>query len=150
MAMSTWPAYVQLNVWSFDDYYYGDTGGDGVLDRLPPNTNAPNYLNMSAPPHPRLAWTLFVDDATMTCGQSSVGSIMYALLFSIPLIIGTLAVVVFMWSFYGTKHNQFSAKAQQILHDPFEQIHDRLEGADLTVRAIPSSRICGLFVQRRI
>ncbi|KAF8892560.1 glycoside hydrolase family 13 and glycosyltransferase family 5 protein [Infundibulicybe gibba] len=91
--MASWPTYVQLNVWGFDDYYYGDADGDGVLDRLPPNTVAPVYLNMSAPPSPHLAWSLIVDDQTMTWslkprGQSSVGAIMYALLLAIPLITG--------------------------------------------------------------
>jgi alpha-1,3-glucan synthase len=116
--MANWPAFVQLNVWGFDDFYYGDTDGDGVLDRLPPNTDAPNYLNMSAPPHPHLAWSLIVDDSTMTWtlqprGQSSVGAIMYSLLLSIPLITGTLAVVIFMWSFYGIRVNKYGAKAQK-------------------------------------
>ncbi|KII88464.1 glycosyltransferase family 5 protein [Plicaturopsis crispa FD-325 SS-3] len=114
--MANWPTYVQLNVWGYDDYYYGDSDGDQVLDRLPPNTNAPNYLNMSAPPHPHLAWTLVVDDAQMTWsleprGESVVGAIMFALLLSIPLITGSLAVVLFMWSFYGIKHNQYGVKA---------------------------------------
>lgn len=113
--MASWPTYVQLNVWGYDDYYYGDTDGDGVMDRLPPNTAAPNYLNMSAPPHPHLAWALVVDDATLTWtleprGQSAVGAIMYALLLSIPLITGMLAVVVFMWSFYGIKYNKWGVK----------------------------------------
>ena len=85
--MASWPTYVQLNVWGYDDYYYGDVDNDGVLDRLPPNTAAPNYLNMSAPPHPHLAWALIVDDAKLTWtleprGQSAVGAIMYALLLS--------------------------------------------------------------------
>ncbi len=115
--MASWPTYVQLNVWGYDDYYYGDTDGDGILDRLPPNTAAPNYLNMSAPPSPHLAWSLLVDDATMTWtleprGQASVGAIMYALLLSIPLITGTLAVALFMWTFYGVKYNQFGVKAK--------------------------------------
>ena len=35
---------------------------------------------------------------------------MYALLVSIPLITGTLAVVIFMWSFYGIKYNQWGVK----------------------------------------
>jgi alpha-1,3-glucan synthase len=114
--MADWPTYIQLNVFGYDDYYYGDVDGDGVLDRLPPNTNAPNYVNMSAPPHPRLAWTLIVDDSTLTWsleprGESSVGATMYALLLVIPLITGTLAVVVFMRSFYGIKHNKYGAKA---------------------------------------
>jgi alpha-1,3-glucan synthase len=116
--MASWPTYVQLNVWGFDDYYYGDTDGDGVLDRLPPNTAAPNYLNMSAPPHPHLAWSLIVDDSTMTWslqprGQSYIGAIMSALLLVIPVITGTLAVLIFMWSFYGIKHNQFGVKASK-------------------------------------
>ncbi|TFK42547.1 hypothetical protein BDQ12DRAFT_281172 [Crucibulum laeve] len=115
--MAAWPTYIQLNVWGYDDYYYGDTDGDGVLDRLPPNTVAPNYLNISAPPAPHLAWSLFIDDSTMTWtleprGQASVGAIMYALLLAIPLITGTLAVVIFMWSFYGIKHNRYGVKAK--------------------------------------
>ncbi|KAL4253159.1 glycosyltransferase group 1 family protein [Abortiporus biennis] len=113
--MATWPTYVQLNVWGYDDYYYGDTDGDGIMDRLPPNTAAPNYLNMSAPPKPHLAWALVVDDSTMQWtliprGQSAVGAIMYALLLSIPLITGSLAVVIFMWSFYGIKYNKWGVK----------------------------------------
>lgn len=46
--MATWPSYVQLNVYGNDDYFYGDTDGDGIMERLPPNSAAPNYLNMSA------------------------------------------------------------------------------------------------------
>lgn len=115
--MASWPTYVQLNVFGFDDFYYGDGDDDGVLDRLPPNTVAPNYLNMSAPPKPHLAWSLIVDDATMTWslkprGQSSIAATMYGLLLSIPLITGTLAVLIFMWSFYGIKFNQYGAKAK--------------------------------------
>ncbi|KAJ7774879.1 modular protein with glycoside hydrolase family 13 and glycosyltransferase family 5 domains [Mycena metata] len=115
--MASWPTYVQLNVWGFDDYYYGDTDADGILDRLPPNTAAPNYLNISAPPSPHLAWAILVDDSNMSWtleprGQSSIGAIMYSLLLAIPLITGTIAVLVFMWSFYGIKHNQFGVKAK--------------------------------------
>ena len=35
--MSSWPTYLQLNVFGFDDYFYGDDDGDGIMDRLPPN-----------------------------------------------------------------------------------------------------------------
>ncbi|KIY43381.1 glycoside hydrolase family 13 and glycosyltransferase family 5 protein [Fistulina hepatica ATCC 64428] len=115
--MASWPTYVQLNVWGYDEYYYGDTDGDGVLDRLPPNSAAVNLLNMTAPPSPHLAWSLYVDDATMTWflkprGQVSVAATMYALLLAIPLITGTLAVCIFVWSFYGIKHNVYGAKAK--------------------------------------
>jgi len=113
--MASWPTYVQLNVFGYDDYYYGDTDGDGVMDRLPPNSIAANYLNMSAPPYPSLAWALIVDDSTMSWslqprGQASVGAIMFGLLSTISLITGVLAVVIFMYSFYGIRHNQFGVK----------------------------------------
>ncbi|KAF9777816.1 hypothetical protein BJ322DRAFT_1176726 [Thelephora terrestris] len=48
-----------------DDYFYGDVDGDGVLDRLPPNSAAPSYVNMTAPPEPFIAWMSAVDDATL-------------------------------------------------------------------------------------
>ncbi|KAH7926306.1 glycoside hydrolase family 13/glycosyltransferase family 5 protein [Leucogyrophana mollusca] len=116
--MASWPTYVQLNVFGYDDYYYGDTDGDGVMDRLPPNSIAPNFLNMSAPPYPALAWALVVDDATLTWslqprGQASVGATMYALLLAIPCITGALAVVIFMWSFYGIRHNRYGVKTSK-------------------------------------
>ena len=115
--MASWPTFVQLNIYDFDDYYYGDTDNDGVLDRLPPNTVAPNFLNLSAPPPPHLSWSILVDDSTMTWsleprGHAVVGASMFVLLASIPLITGTLAALVFMWSFYGIKHNQYGVKTK--------------------------------------
>ncbi|KAF9242130.1 glycoside hydrolase family 13/glycosyltransferase family 5 protein [Melanogaster broomeanus] len=113
--MASWPTYVQINVFGYDNYYYGDVDGDGVMDRLPPNTIAPNYLNMSAPPYPALAWALMINDQTLEWslqprGQAAVGAIMYALLLVIPVITGTLAVVIFMWSFYGIRHNRYGVQ----------------------------------------
>lgn len=115
--MASWPSYIQLNVWAFDDYFYGDYDGDGVLDRIPPSSLAPSYLNMSAPPSPHLAWTVLVNDSTMTWtleprGEAVIGLIMYALLLTIPLLTGILAVFIFMWSFYGIKYNQFGVKTK--------------------------------------
>ncbi|KAF4623027.1 hypothetical protein D9613_002379 [Agrocybe pediades] len=115
--MASWPTYVQLNVWGFDDYFYGDSDGDGVLDRLPPNSVAPNYIRISAPPAPHLSWSLFVDDATLAWslvprGQASVGIVMYALLLSIPLISGILAVLIFIWTFYRVRHNQYGVEVK--------------------------------------
>ncbi|KAG1896229.1 uncharacterized protein F5891DRAFT_1247697 [Suillus fuscotomentosus] len=63
--MAAWPTYLQLNVFGYDDYYYSDVDGDGIMDRLPPNSIAHNYLNLSAPPYPALTWALIVDDATL-------------------------------------------------------------------------------------
>jgi alpha-1,3-glucan synthase len=113
--MASWPTYMQLNVFAFNDYFYGDADGDGVLDRLPPNTVAPNYVNISAPPYPHLSWRLLIDDSTMTWslkprGHAIVGAIIYALLLSIPLITATLAVLIFMWTFYGIKYNKYGVK----------------------------------------
>ena len=113
--MASWPTYVQINVFGYDNYYYGDVDGDGVMDRLPPNTIASNYLNMSAPPYPALAWSLVIDDQSLQWslqprGQASVGAIMYALLLSIPLITGVLAVFIFMWTFYGIRHNRYGVQ----------------------------------------
>ena len=116
--MSSWPTYVQLNVFGFDNYFYGDVDGDKIMDRLPPNSAAPNYLNLSAPPLPHLAWNLVVDDSDLSWsleprGLSIVGAVMYALLLAIPLITGTLAVLVFRWSFYGIRFNKWGMKPKE-------------------------------------
>ncbi|EJD02308.1 modular protein with glycoside hydrolase family 13 and glycosyltransferase family 5 domains [Fomitiporia mediterranea MF3/22] len=142
--MTSWPAFVQLNVYGFDDYFYGDTDGDGILDRLPPNSVAANYVNMSAPPKPHLAWKLVVDDHLMSWtlepkGESSVAAILYALLLSIPVITGTLAVLIFMWSFYGIKYNKWGLKENKPSHSNYFPIlgslgnkstHDLKDGAN--------------------
>lgn len=116
--MAQWPTYVQVNVFGYDDYYYGDVDGDGVMDRLPPNTVAPNYLNMSAPPWPALSWSLTIDDQTLEwslqpLGQASLGAIMFGLLASIPLVTGIIAAAIFMWSFYGIRHNRYGVKSSK-------------------------------------
>ncbi|KAH9484208.1 Cell wall alpha-1,3-glucan synthase mok13 [Psilocybe cubensis] len=144
--MGSWPTYLQLNVWGFDDYFYGDADGDGVLDRLPPNTVAPNYLNISAPPSPHLSWSLLVDDSTMTWslkprGQVSVGIIMYALLLAIPLITATLAVLIFMWTFYGIRHNQYGVKVKS--HTNYFPIFGNKSAADLKESTPMSEKIFG-------
>jgi alpha-1,3-glucan synthase len=109
--MDGWPSSIQLNVYDYDDYFYGNTDGDGVLDRLPPNSLAVNFVNMSAPPKPHLPWTLIVDDSTMTWslqprGYLSVSTILYGLLFT-PFLTALIAAYIFMRSHYGIKYNQF-------------------------------------------
>ena len=94
--MGGWPSSIQLNfVYDFDDYFYGDTNGNGVLDRLPPNSLAINFVNMSAPPKPHLSWTLIVDNATMSWsieprGYQSTSAALYGLLFIPPVTAITL------------------------------------------------------------
>lgn len=116
--MANWPSYIQINVFANDDYFYGDTDGDGVMERLPPNSVAPNYLNMSAPPWPYLSWALIVDDTDLSWrleprGQSWIGASMYAMLLAIPLFTAILACLIFKWSFYGIKHNEYGTKPKE-------------------------------------
>ena len=147
--MTTWPSFVQLNVFGYDDFYYGDVDGDGVLDRLPPNTAAPVYCNISAPPKPHISWTLVVNDADMTWslqprGQSAIGAIMYALLLSIPIITGSLAVVVFMWSFYGIKHNKWGvARKEHASYFPILGSLGNKSKSDLKEPSIMSEKLFG-------
>ncbi|OCB86737.1 modular protein [Sanghuangporus baumii] len=122
--MTTWPAYMMVNVFGFDDFWYGDTDGDGIMDRLAPNTVAANYLNMSAPPNPHLAWKIVIDDQTLAWtlepkGESSIAAALYALLVSIPIITGTLAVLIFMRSFYGIKYNKWGLKPTKPSHTAY-------------------------------
>ena len=109
--LAGWPSWIQLNVYAFDDHFYGDTDGDGVLDRLPPNSLAVNFVNMTAPPKPHLSWTLVVDDATMTWslqprGYLSISATLYGLLLIIPPIAALLAAFIFMRAHYGIKYNR--------------------------------------------
>jgi alpha-1,3-glucan synthase len=146
--MHTWPTYIQLNVFGYDDFYYGDVDGDGVLERLPPNTVAPVYCNISAPPHPHVSWTLVVDDSDLTWslvprGQSAIGAIMYALLLSIPVITGTLAVVIFMWSFYGIKHNKWGAPKEHASYFPILGSFGNKSKSDLKEPSVMSEKLFG-------
>jgi len=52
---------------------------------------------------------------------------MYALLLSIPLVTGTLTVVIFMQSFYGIKHNQYGVKD----HNKYFPILENKSATDL-------------------
>jgi alpha-1,3-glucan synthase len=113
--MSAWPAYIQLNVWAYDDYFYGDTDGDGVIDRLAPNALQANYLNMSVPPAPHLAWNIYVNDFTgewsvVPIGHQNVTTIAFFLLLTIPVITAFAAAAIFRYSFYSIKVNKWGMK----------------------------------------
>ena len=134
--MAQWPTYFLINIFGTNDYYYGDTDADGVLDRLPPNSVAPNYLNVSAPPAPvgpcyifamvckanrllqHLAWSLQIDDSTgrwtlKPRGHATIGAIMFVLLLTIPLLTAIIAVIAFRWAFYGIRHNKWGVRPKQ-------------------------------------
>lgn len=113
--MSTWPAYIQLNVYGYDDYFYGDTDADGIIDRLPPNALSPNYLNISTPPMPHVSWTLFLDDKSgewyiIPRGHFAAAVALFALLLSIPPITAFIAAAIFRYSFYAIKINKWGVK----------------------------------------
>ncbi|BEJ00050.1 hypothetical protein CcaverHIS631_0410920 [Cutaneotrichosporon cavernicola] len=113
--MSAWPAQYQLNIWAFDDYFYGDADGNGVIDRLPPSSLTPNFLNVSFPPRPHLAWQLQVNDKTGRWGVVPIGHegssiIAFVLLMLLPLITALVAAGVFRYSFYAIKINKWGVK----------------------------------------
>ena len=100
MAVRHYGRVALVNVFGNDDYFYSDTNSCGVLDRLPANSLALNFVNMSAPPKPHLSWTLIIDDAMMTWSLQprdclSTSAIIYGLLF-IPFITAVTAVYIFM------------------------------------------------------
>lgn len=113
--MSAWPSFIQLNVWAYDDYYYGDTDGDGIIDRLPPNSQSPNYLNMSVPPAPHLAWNIHVNGqsgewSVEPIGHENVSIIAFSLFLIIPMMTAFAAAFIFRYSFYSIKVNKWGLK----------------------------------------
>jgi len=146
--MDGWPSSIQFNIYDFDDYFYGDADGDGVLDRLPPTSLAKNFVNMSAPPKPYLSWTLIVDDATMTWsieprGHSTISSILYGLLLFIPFLTAFLAAYIFMRSHYGIQYNKYGviSKGYQSLEK--EDDDDRSIGEKLGFSSHKQTEIIG-------
>ncbi|WVQ94915.1 hypothetical protein IAU59_002001 [Kwoniella sp. CBS 9459] len=135
--MSAWPDYIQLNVWSYDDYFYGDVDGDGVIDRFPPNSQTPNYMNMSVPPAPHLAWNVLINDktgewSTEPIGHETVTTVAFALLLIIPAITAFAAAAIFRYSFYSIKVNKWGLKpakaAKETSYFPIVGGHNEKKG----------------------
>ena len=133
--MAAWPAYIQLNIWAFDDYFYGDTDGDGIIDRLPPNSESPNYLNISVPPAPHLAWNVLIDETTgawsvVPIGDENVTTIAFALFAVIPAMTAFAAAAIFRYSFYSIKVNKWGLKpAKDTSYFPIVGHHKEKEKA---------------------
>ena len=111
-----WPFSIHLNIYSFDDYSYDNTNGDGVLDLLPPNSLAINFVNTTAPPKPHLWWTLIIDDAATAWsleprGYLSISATLYGLLLFIPFLAAFFTALVFMRTRYGIKYNKFDVSS---------------------------------------
>ncbi|KAI9613753.1 hypothetical protein KEM48_003646 [Puccinia striiformis f. sp. tritici PST-130] len=72
--MTNWPNFFQVTPFDVhDEYYWGDVDGDGALDLLPPNTQAPNYLNLSKPLSPYLGWRIMVNQTDLTWSALPIG-----------------------------------------------------------------------------
>lgn len=135
---SAWPSQFQLNIWAFDDYFYGDADGDGIIDRLPPNSLTPNFLNVSAPPRPHLSWEIHVNDKTgkwtlTPLGHESSSIVVFALLLVIPVLTALAAAAIFRYSFYQIKINKWGQKpTKESSYFPIvggAAHHDKKEGA---------------------
>ena len=116
--MDAWPTYIQINIWAYDDYFYGDTDGDGVIDRLPPNAQQANYLNISLPPAPHLAWNVYINEhngqwSVEPIGHENVTIVAFALLITIPVITAFAAALIFRYSFYSIKVNKWGMKPKE-------------------------------------
>jgi alpha-1,3-glucan synthase len=116
--MTEWPARFQLNVWGINPdgkpdqtFVYGDTDGDQVLDRSSPGSLGDNLVNLTTlPPSPFVAYRMELNDATMRYKLVPTGSryrqlIVFALLWSIPVLTGVISIWTYMGAFYGVKFN---------------------------------------------
>lgn len=109
----------QVNVWGVNpdgkpdqSFVYGDVDGDSVLDRLPPSSLTDVTINITAkPPMPFIGWKIIIDDSSnrftlIPSGNMKPQLALYILLWIVPIIGGSLAVWIYMWSFYGVKFNE--------------------------------------------
>lgn len=117
--ITEWPTTLQVNVWGINPdkkidrtYILGDVGNNSVLNRLPPDSLSQSLVNITtSPPSPHIAYRLEIDDATLIYRLVPVGSrviqaTVYALLWFITPLLGTISVWVYMGAFYGVKFNQ--------------------------------------------
>ncbi|KAA1078201.1 Cell wall alpha-1,3-glucan synthase ags1 [Puccinia graminis f. sp. tritici] len=117
--MTNWPNFFQVTPFDVhDELYYGDVDGDGALDLLPPNTQAPNYLNLSKPLSPYLGWRIMVNQTDMTwsalpIGDETVGILIFILLCIIPPVTAVLACWIFRRAFYSIKINKYGFKEKK-------------------------------------
>lgn len=117
--MTSWPNYFQVTPFDVHDQFsYGDVDGDGALDLLPPNSQSPNYLNLSKPIPPFLGWRIMVNQTDMTwsalpIGDETIGIIIFILLAIIPPLTALLACWIFRKAFYSIKVNKYGFKEKK-------------------------------------
>ena len=109
----------QINVWGINPdgkpdqtQVFGDVDGDSVLDRLPPSSLSSLVLNITEPPpKPYLGWRFVVNDGDLSFRIVPIGSmwtqiILYALLWTVPIITAAFSAYLYAQSFYQVKFNQ--------------------------------------------
>jgi alpha-1,3-glucan synthase len=112
-----------LQVWGMNpdgqpdqSFIYGDIDNDTVLDRLPPDALSPALINMTElPPSPYLAYKISIDDASykyklIPTGSRLVQVLVFALLWSLPVLTGAISTWTYMGAFYGVKFNKIGLK----------------------------------------
>jgi alpha-1,3-glucan synthase len=111
--MTEWPSTLQVNVWGVNPdgqpdktMVFGDISNNSVLDRILPDALGESMINFTTfPPAPHLAYRLEVNDGTHGFRLVPVGNrfhqvLIYALLWSIPVMTGVLSIWMYMGAFY--------------------------------------------------
>ncbi|MBW0476037.1 hypothetical protein O181_015752 [Austropuccinia psidii MF-1] len=117
--ITDWPHEFQLTVFDTrDPIFYGDVDKDGVLDLLPPNSQARNYLYLPQPNAPFLGWRIMVNTTTMTWGFRPIGHermaiMLFVLLALIPPSTALLACWMYQKVFYKVKFNKYGDQKEK-------------------------------------
>jgi alpha-1,3-glucan synthase len=111
--MTEWPSSLEINVWGMNPdgrpdktITFGDISNNSILDRLLPNSLGDTMINFTDfPPSPHLAWRLEVNDGTQGFRRVPTGDrlhqvLIYALLWSVPIITGVVSIWTYMGAFY--------------------------------------------------
>ncbi|KAF2011183.1 glycosyltransferase family 5 protein [Aaosphaeria arxii CBS 175.79] len=116
--MTEYPTDVILSTWGINpdgqpdkSKMYGDVDRDGVLDFLPPTSLGKNVINITDPGMPHVGVRIIANDGDLRYSFEPVGSawtqlIIAILLAIVPFGTGSLAVWLFVKSFYHVKFNE--------------------------------------------
>ena len=111
--MTEWPSTLEVNVWGMNPdgqpdktVVFGDISNNSILDRILPDALGDSMINFTDfPSAPYLAYQLEINDGTQGFRLVPVGSrfhqlLIFALLWSIPIITGVLSIWMYMGAFY--------------------------------------------------
>ncbi|KAI9613259.1 hypothetical protein KEM48_003893 [Puccinia striiformis f. sp. tritici PST-130] len=120
--ITSWPHEFQLAVFEArDKVFYGDVDNDGVLDLLPPNSQARNFLSLPPPAEPFLV------------GHQGIVIMLLILLLIIPPSTALLACWLYQRIFYKVKHNQYGFQPpSKNTFRPFQHIPKSIKNAQLS------------------